>query len=317
MSIILHNSVKMTSAGLLSILIAQFIGLEYAITAGILAVLSIQKTRTDSILIAGKRLLGSLLALSLSSIIFIIIGYNIWVFTLFTALFILLSFLLKISEGIVPSLVLVGHVLNYGVFSYAPLLNGLALIIVAIVVALSLNLVYPMNTKKHLNQHKNHMDKFIKSDLKTISEILKNTTDSYFYEEHKRIKDMIDNILEKSQTLDKDLLFDKEKPLIKYIRMRYTQMYRLSRIVELAKEIKSKHPYMLKIAEYIYNLHSDIGESDQASKQKNYLHEMLKDFRKKPLPKTREAFETRAILYQMIFELEGFLNVKIDYHQNI
>lgn len=315
MSTILHNSIKMTSAGLLAILIAQFIGLEHAITAGILAVLSIQKTRTDSVLIAGKRLIGALLALALSTVIFVLIGYNIWVFTLFTIIFISLSFGLRIAEGIVPSLVLVSHILNYGTFSFDPLFNGLALMLVALIVALGLNLIYPMNTKKHLKVHKDHMDRLIKEDLKIIAEIMNAPKNSTLLEKHESIEHTIHTILDKAQTLDKDLLFNKERPLIKYIRMRYTQLHRLSRLVELTKEITSDHPYMQNIADYIYNMHPDIGESDQASKQKTYLEEMLKDFRQKPLPTTREAFETRAVLYQMIFELEGFLNAKINYHQ--
>ncbi len=314
MSTIIHNSIKMTLASLTTILLAQLIGLDYPITAGILAVLSIQKTRTDSLLIAMKRLLSSLLALSLSTLLFFIMGYNLWVFTLFTALFIFLSFGLKISVGIVPSLVLVSHILQYGTYSLSPLFNGLGLMIIAILVALSLNLVYPMNTKKHLELHKKSMDMLIKEDIKIISNLISDNHNEQLKSKHDKVNHDIEKILKEAELLDRDLLFDQKRPLIKYIKMRYEQMRRLDRVVELSLEIQTKHPYIKYVSEYIHNLYPDIGESNQALKQKNNLKNLLDTFRKKALPKTREAFETRAILFQILYELDGFLDAKIHYH---
>ena len=40
-------------------------------------------------------------------------------------------------------------------------------------------------------------------------------------------------------------------------------------------------------------------------------------FRKRPLPKTREQFETRATLFQYLVDMEEFIRIKAKYIENI
>ena len=56
--------------------------------------------------------------------------------------------------------------------------------------------------------------------------------------------------------------------------------------------------------------------------QENPAQDLLDDisqylaiFRERPLPKTREEFETRATLLQLLRDLETFIQVKVDFYQ--
>ena len=56
--------------------------------------------------------------------------------------------------------------------------------------------------------------------------------------------------------------------------------------------------------------------------QTNPAHDLLDDierysqvFRNRSLPKTREEFETRATLLQLLREAETFIQVKVDFYQ--
>jgi len=126
----------MLIASLASTAIALIFNVESAITAGILAILSIKLTKSDSIDLAFRRFIDALLALLLSTLLFMVLGYSMAVFFVFTILFIIASFLLKIDEGIVPSLVLANILLQHGSFDVATLINTFALIAIAITVAL-------------------------------------------------------------------------------------------------------------------------------------------------------------------------------------
>ena len=60
----------------------------------------------------------------------------------------------------------------------------------------------------------------------------------------------------------------------------------------------------------------------QQLSQKNPAQDLLDDitqylaiFRERPLPKTREEFETRATLLQLLRDLETFIQVKVDFYQ--
>lgn len=312
----LHTTIKMSLASVITIVVAMALNLEYAITGGILAVLSIQLTRTDSYLTAMKRLISGIIALTISSGFFILLGYQVWVFALFTAVFIALSFGLKLSVGIVPSLVLVSHLLLYGEWRFPLVINGFLLIGIAIVVALLLNQLYPLKPRNILLSISDDIDRVIQEDLIAFSEAL-HTLDacSEWLEKHTLFKHNFESLINNAELVYKDILFDKDRLLITYIRMRRAQMHHLDRMFSLIKHSKMNHPYAHPIANYAFLLSKDIGHSDKASPQREQLHQLLDSFRKKPLPETRDAFEVRAILYQIIFELESFLDEKITFHQ--
>ncbi len=311
-----HTTIKMSLGALITTLLALAVGLDNPVTAGILAVLSIQLTRTDSFILAGKRLLDSALAFGLSTALFILLGYDMWVFFVFTPIFIGISFGLKINEGIVPALVLVSHLLSPGEFSLLALYNASMLMILAIAVALILNSLYPLNTMKMLKISNDEIDQLLKDDIRAVGEALKNLESRQISQNtHQKNKQRLEEIIEEAELADKDILFDKDRRHIAYLRMRHAQMMRIERITELMELIKAHHPYASEIGEYLTNLAQDIGHSDKATKQRQTLENMLEIYREKPLPQSREAFETRAILFQILFELESFLKSKIKFHE--
>jgi len=312
----LHTTIKMLAAGALTTLIAYRLGLDYPITGGLLAVLSIQLTRTDSFLLAGKRLANTVWALALASVLFLLLEYNVWVFLLFAALFIATSFLLRFHEGIVPSLVLANHLLDHGAFSLEVLLNSFLLMFTAVAMALIVNLVYPIKARKLLKNYTEQLDTLIKEDLITMTELLKALPegDKYF-KEHQERNRILKTILKEAHWLEKDILLEKNRRPIQYLYMRDNQMKHVDRIFNIASEIQSYHTHAEIMSDYMENLAKDIGRTDKATGQLEELNRLLEQYRNRPLPKTRKEFETRAKLYQIMFEIEAFLREKIAFHE--
>ena len=311
-----HTTIKMSLASIVAILIAELLRLDYAISGGILAVLSVQLTRKDSYIIAIKRLADAVIALLLSTAFFVIFGYTVWVFTFFIVAFIAVSFALKMPEGIVPSLVLVSHLLIHGSFDAMVIINGFLLMGIAIIVALGLNLFYPLNTELAMTKTKKEIDALIVVDLQLIASVLSaHETREKAFNAHKIIYEQLDSLLKEAALIDKDILFDKDRLAISYLKMREAQMVRLDRIFTLLNQIKSTHPNALLLGDYVEQLSRDIGEANKATSQLETLQALLNNYRETPLPKTREEFETRAVLFQMMFELESFLKQKIAFHQ--
>ncbi|MFH5881875.1 aromatic acid exporter family protein [Liberiplasma polymorphum] len=311
-----HTTIKMTLASIITILITELVGLEYAITGGILAVLSIQLTRKDSYMIAFKRLIGASIALVLATLMFVSFGYTVWIFALFTVFFIALSFAVKVPEGIVPSLVLVSHLLLHGSYALPLVINGFLLITIAILVALGLNLLYPLNIDASMGKTKREIDAFIVVDLQLIAGVLKdNHTKNDALKSHQFIYQKLGKLLKEAELVDKDILFDKDHLAMSYLKMRHSQMNRLNRIFELLIGLEKQHPNAVILSEYFESLSQDIGEIDKANPQLNALRELLEFFRAKPLPKSREEFEIRAVLFQITSELESFLKEKIAFHK--
>jgi len=223
--------------------------------------------------------------------------------------------MLKIAEGIVPGLVLVTHLLQEGTFSLPMLTNELSLIFVAIGIATIFNIFYPTSSEKELIMHVASIDHLVADHLFMLSFLLKDPeyNEEYYrhynYVDHK-IQDYIDIV----ELVDKDLLFQNDHSYLAYFHMRKEQTSYIRHMYQQALKIKKLHPYAIEIAEYIVQLSYDIGLYNKAVSQLRSLDVIQQEFKVSTLPKTREEFEIRATLYQILIEIESLLMVKVKFH---
>ena len=77
----------------------------------------------------------------------------------------------------------------------------------------------------------------------------------------------------------------------------------MQRISNLPKEAKIVSEYILEMSEHV-------EEMNDPQKQILQLEELTEDIKKRPLPESREAFESSALLYHILMELEDFLLYK-------
>lgn len=312
---ILHTAIKMTLVGVITSLIARAIGLEYWLTAGIVAILSISMTKKDSLMSSIRRMIDAIFGLMFATLMFISFGYTFVVFSVFIFIFTFVSFKLKIHEGIVLSLVLVSHLLMEEQFDFNMIGNELAILFIAIGIAMLFNVIYPQNTEKVLDKHVKSTDQLIRDHLFMLSILIKDPDYHEEYYRHyavldKKISKMIDEV----EMVDKDLLFSNDHSYLAYFHMRKEQSSYIRHMYEQALKIKSLHPFALEISDFIKILASDIGLYDRATGQLRRLDLLLQRYKTAPLPVTREEFELRASLYQILNEIESFLMVKVEFH---
>lgn len=308
--------IKTSLAFVLAITLSTILGLPGAITSGILAIISIQPTKTDTLLIVLKRLLSAVLGFGLAYLFFELLGYELWVYLLTGVVFILLSNQTKLQVGIVPTLVLVGSLLPPGMFELSTLIQTFLLIVISIVVGGAVTFLYPANATLALQEIAKQTDQLVKESLRQFIEALSNpeaqlpSQDAY-----KALDEQGKRLISEAELTYKDLLFQKQNRLYAYLTMRQSQMNRIRRLFRLVQYIPTKTAYADGILHFIQDLIPAIGTKDQASRLRQELQGLHDEYKEKPLPQTREEFEVRAILFQMLFELDYFLALKIQYHQ--
>ena len=64
------------------------------------------------------------------------------------------------------------------------------------------------------------------------------------------------------------------------------------------------------VAEYILYMAEYVVEFNSPETQLERLEKLFENMKKQPLPKTREEFESRAVLYHVLMDLEEFLTTK-------
>ena len=113
-----------TAVGItLGVILAKWIGLDNYASSAILIVLCIKHTKVHSLQAIGSRFVSCLLMLFFGSFIFNLLGQNAIVLGLIVLLFIPLTVMLNVQEGVVTSCVILLHVFNAKVIGLQACLN--------------------------------------------------------------------------------------------------------------------------------------------------------------------------------------------------
>lgn len=74
-------------------------------------------------------------------------------------------------------------------------------------------------------------------------------------------------------------------------------------------------PENILLAHLFHETASQLSLKNPAITLIDDIEQMLVTFRGRNLPRSREEFETRAILFQLLRDLERFIQLKVDFYQ--
>ncbi len=317
---------KIAAGSSAAILFADFLGLKYSASAGIITLLSIQDTKKETLVVAGKRFLSFLLALLTAYVLFRIFGYHTITFGVFLLVFITESYVFHLQEGIAMCSVLVTHFLIEKDMGTAFIWNETLIMIVGTFVGILLNLYMPGNS----DAVKADM-RLIENDMKIIlgklSECILSNRDTVKSAESKNCctldKDFndLDDYLREAfsrayDNMNNTLLSD-TRYYIQYFTMRKTQLNILKHIKEQLCLLTIVPRQASPIASFLNTVREQFHEYNNAEKLLEELEQIKSGFRREQNPVTREEFENRAVLYIILYDLENFLNIKKSFVNNI
>ena len=309
-----QRTTKLVLATCLACFLAYFLDLSSAVSAGIIALLSLSDTRRSTLKLARNRLFSMLLALAIGVLAFQLTGFHIWSFGLYLALYVPLAYKMGWEIGITPSSVLVSHLLVQESTSPALLLNEVLLFLIGTSFALLVNLYMPSREKAIQNYHLQ-----VEEKLKDILLRFKYYLSRGDGRNRAQLVDELDELLDEALKLvyldHSDHLFHQTDYHIHYFEMRQRQ----SRILRnMAQQINTCHlaaSESLILAQLFSKIAVQLSQTNPAHDLLDDIERYLQVFRNRSLPKTREEFETRATLLQLLREAETFIQVKVDFYQ--
>ncbi|MBC2850407.1 aromatic acid exporter family protein [Cetobacterium sp. 8H] len=311
-----HKVIKTALASFLAYFFADYFGIKYGLTASIIAIISIQATKADSIRVTIERFLAVFLGMSLFILLAYILGFQYITLGVFILLFMPLCIKLNILQGFLVTTVLATHILSEKSISLTFMLNEFYVLILGLFVGNILNLYMPTNSKK-IDFIKKNVDSILKTILIDISESLKCNCVSVNEDKNfKSLKSTIENG-RKFSLLDYDnSLFDKCNENLNFFSMRRRQYRILTRMRACFKRLYITHEYSLIISDFIFEVAENIEIEKKTSPLLAEHKELKLLFSNFPLPKSRSEFENRANLFQLLQELEEFLNAKIEFKKD-
>lgn len=308
------RTIKLIFATVLAVYLATALGLSYATSAGIITILSILDTRKSSFKMARNRFYSTLLALTVATATFSLLGFEIWTLSIYLALYVPLAYRFRWEAGIAPATVLVTHLLLEQDISLIFLGNELTLFLIGAGLALLFNLYMP-SQEKQIQAYHDQVEDLLRQILLRFEAFLLNGDGRNEAELITQLDQTLDEAL-KVVYLDRhNQLFQQTNYQVHYFEMRAAQ----NKILRTMAGNINK--CLLEGRENVI-LSSLFERAAQQLSRENSAKELLLDielfhatFRERPLPQTREEFETRATLFQLLHDMEAFIRLKVDFYE--
>lgn len=315
MNILKENTFKMAISATLAIFIAESFGLKFGVTSGIIAILSIQNTKKEALLVGGKRLLAATIAVLLSYFLYMLLGSTAIIFGLFLLIYITITKELNIEEGMVVGAVLSTHLLVSSNIDLSWILNEEYLTLIGIGVASLFNLYMPSLEEKFKEKREvievayreiiNDMAQSLVLRAVPINEM----------EKLKRVEKNIEEARDIAYKINNNYLFKDELYYIDYIEMRIKQLDSIKRMKSHFSRFYMNYEQTLIMSDFTKDVAMNIYDGNDCIELLYKLKKLRFGYREMELPKTRDEFENRAMLFQFLNDLEDFLTLKKDFRK--
>ena len=304
------KALKISFAVILAIITANLLELQYAVTAGIITILSIQNTKRETLKTARNRGLAFVCALFLSAICYKILGFTVPAFITYLFLFTMVCLTAKWNEAIAMDSVLISHFLSEEQFDSMLLFNEVMLFVIGTSFGILINLIL-RKKEQEFERLAAEVDEEIKGIIHRMSVYLcvedktEYKSDCFFRFVEKIDKAKVCALQNWNNTLWKTTAYEMD-----YIKMRENQSRVLANIYQSIIMIKILPKQTAQVADFLQHIEQQYHRNNNVTKLLDKLEEMLAYMKEEPLPQDRAEFEARAVLFYMLKQLEEFLYLK-------
>lgn len=302
--------IKIAAGSCLAIIIAQLAGVQYSASAGIITLLSIQDTKKATLEVAAKRTAAFVTAVIIAYGCFMALGFHPYAFGVFLLFFVAVCIGTGIQDGISMCAVLVTHFLVEKSMSTEWIKNEAMLMLIGTGIGILLNLYMP----RYVNQIRTRqvaIEMEMRLILKGIATFLTDQQAQFELSyDFSHIEAETEAALRQAYADNDNILRYELRYFIQYMEMRKSQIVVLKHIMDQVAGMSSRPVQSIRVAALIDDILLSLRESNNARRLLENLHQMKIQFKESPLPKDRQEFEDRAILYSLINSLEQFLEFK-------
>lgn len=301
--------IKTAVAVFIAIAIAKWLRLDYALSAGLIAVLGIDITLRKSMQSVLVRIAASLTGLVIASAVFWTLGFHLGAITLFVLAVYPILARFRLGDGFVVSSVLVFHMVDKEQITAAAFGNEVGLLLVGMGTATIINVVYRPRVDRLLAQAKTKVNTLFSSIFVHMADHLRNPLTVWDGRELLEAPDAIKEGLELARRAAENKLFQTADEWAPYFEMRRQHFDSIQRMIDLLAQVYQSLPQGEAVAQLFGDLSEGVLSEYYAGNVEEALLQLEKQFKAMPLPETRDEFEMRSALLQLCLELKTYLEL--------
>lgn len=305
-------ALKIAIGGSLAYFIAQSLNLEYAASAGTICLLTLQTTKWDTFKLSFRRILTFFLTFATCMVLCYAIRIS-WVdYGVYLFMLVFFCETMGWRNAVSVNAVTAAHLFAEQDFSYEFMVNEFLLVIIGISIAIVLNLF-------HINRHHEaEMKKGIRQVEERMSMILKEMAGylrnqpmgQNVWKDINDLRNDLFNFVDGAQEYQNNTFVSHPEYYINYFEMRKTQCIVLHNLHSEMRRLRNIPAQAKTVADFIAELADGMSEKTDPQDKINQLEKILRDMKEQPLPESREEFESRAMLYHVLMDMEDFLILK-------
>lgn len=301
------NTIKTILSAITAILLARILELEFSVSAGIVAILTIQPTKKETVKIAFGRLCAFCVALSISSICFSIFGITVEAFFVYLVIYIFVCQIFSWNSAMAMNSVLISHFVTVGSMNMAAVGNEIALFAIGVSCGIIANL--------HLRKRVDYIEKLKRETDEQIIKILSRMSIRILDKDISDYNGECFDILRKSIMEAKSVAeenynnqFGSEDTYdIEYIVIREKQCQVLFEMYKSIRHMDTSPHTAGKLSEFLELMATAFPKGNLLDDLSETFTEMDKYMKGQPLPVERKEFEDRARLFGLMRSIEEFI----------
>ncbi|MGO3791986.1 MAG: aromatic acid exporter family protein [Enterococcus gilvus] len=310
------RTIKTAVAAPVALLLATGINLESASSAAIITILTVTNTKRSTAKTALNRLFSLTLATAIAAACFLILGFHPITFGLYLLVFIPLSIRLGLSEGTAVSSVLITHYLAAGEMPVSLIINEYLLMIIGVSCALAANLYMP-NTEKKIQEDQVVVEVSLKRMLEKMSAYLNQPAkEELLRQECLSLRGFVRQAQERAQEFEENHFFSGNSYYFEYFAMRRLQLKVLSDMLQILNRLDAAAEDVQELRELFEFTAQTLAEDNDGAAILEKIDEADQRYQQKKLPESRQAFEERAMLFQLFQLFQDFIEIKAGFYRN-
>lgn len=308
-------ALKISIGSSLAILIASRLGLNNAVSAGTVTLLTLMTTKWEAVRVTFYRIVTFAFSVVIAWLVIGHIDHMTVAYGAFLLFTVLIAELLGWRTTISVNAVIGAHFFITHDFSRASIVNEFALVLIGVLMALLLNLAHPAHSEQRdLVANMRRAEEDLQEILGQIAEYLMHPEDSSkVWKDIHGLEDRLHACIRDAYEYQENSFRAHPQYYIDYFEMRYDQCQVLHSLHSSMSKIRSVPEQAEFVAEYIRYLSQYVVESNDPEQQDEMLGHIMEGMRREELPASREEFESRALLYHILTDLKLFLKYKQDF----
>ncbi len=309
----------------MAIYVASSLNLQFQASAGTIALLTLMTTKWETLKLSAYRLITFGISVFLAWFIFTNVESRWISYGLYILILIVISEGIGMRATISVNSVIGAHFMQTHDFSLQFIWNELMLVVIGIVIAIIVNLfhLYASN-RKELVRCMRYTEEKLQMILMEMAVYLhkeKMSGSISVWDEIDALEHKLQEFIGEAYEYQDNTFQSHPQYYIDYFEMRHQQLGLLHSLHHEMRRIRMVPDQANIVADYMTYLADYVIEVNAPDAQLEELQKLLDGFRTQPLPVTREEFESRAILYHVLMDIEDFILFKkrfvdeLDEHQ--